>query len=506
MDYVEYNASERRRRSALYAILAFIAFGFYTAVAAMATLIFPFALPFFLAPAALVIVFLAPQGRAAPKPLVMPLVFIAAALMPIWPTYIHLAIGSLPILTPPRVIFYLLTAIWAYDMITSPLRRGQFLVALKRRPLIAGVAFGFFIVNALSVPLAEGKVLAGQAFFRQAIIWLLPMCVFITYVRRWRDFRRILEALAIGAAFAGAIAMGEAATKTLLAMKLAPFISGNAEWLQIAQNAKIRDGVFRAQATHTHPISLGEFLCFCAPLAGAFALKARALRRWLWIGALALMVGGVVATNSRGAMLALAPGLGVAAVVLCYRLLRDPRREALRPVVGLLSLATVAGSPVFLYGAHAIATGEAGTSAARSTQSRIEQIEMAWPKIKKRPVLGYGTGRSTRVVGFFGHTLTLDNYYLSLTVELGFPGPLVFLSIMIVIAHRSMHESVQGPPDLRWMFVGLAGAMAAFAVSRLIISQTGNLNYFFPLIGAFIGASAGASWRPRSPDDRFDRR
>ncbi len=468
----------------------------YVFVAAAATLIFPFAFAIFIAPFLILILLLAPSGRAAPKRLIMPLVFSAAALMPFWPTYIHVSIGSLPILTPPRVIMYVLTAIWAYDMTVSPWRRAQFLVAVKRRPWLVGLVFGFFFLNAASVPLAEGKVMAAQAFFRQSIILLLPFCVFLTYVRRWRDFRLILILTTLSAVAVSAIALGEAATKTLLASKLSPFIGSDERWLQVVQAVKSRDGVFRAQATHTHPISLGEYLCFCAPLALAFMAEARWRRRWLWAGAFVLIVAGVVATNSRGAMLALVPGLGVMLFICLLRVMRDPARSAFRPAIGLLSLVMVAASPVFLYAAHTLVTGEAGTSAARSSQSRVDQVKMAWPKIEKRPVLGYGTGRAARIVGYVGRNLTLDNYYLTLAVDLGLPGPILFLLLLIALAQRSFGEAAIGAPQMQWVFAGLAAALAAFMLSRLVNSQTLNLNFFFPLVGAFLGASANASLRP----------
>jgi anaerobic C4-dicarboxylate transporter len=37
---------------------------------------------------------------------------------------------------------------------------------------------------------------------------------------------------------------------------------------------------------------------------------------------------------------------------------------------------------------------------------------------------------------------------------------------------------------MRWLLIALAAAMAAFMVSRLVNSQTLNLNYFFPLVAA----------------------
>jgi len=477
------------RRMAMTAI-AFAAFAAYVAVATMATLFVPAAFVVFLAPLVLISIAAAPRARCAPKHIIMLLIFAGAALMPLWPTYLHLKLGPAPIITPPRLIFYAVTAFWLYDMAASPIRRGQFLVALKRSFWLSAFVVGFFVLNAISVPIAEGTRFAGQEFFRQIVIWFLPFCAYVTYVRKFSEFKTIVAALTISAAIAAAIAIIELGTGTLLATKLAPFISADAEWLRIAQELKNRDGVFRAQSTHTHPLSLGEYLGMCAPLALAFAVAARKAKRALWLAILIIILCGLAATNSRGALFAIIAGLGLTGGVIIIGMLRDKRLYRFRPVIGLASLFLIAASPVLVAGAHQVISGDSGTSAARSSQGRIDQIKMAWPKIVKRPIGGYGTGRAARIIGYWGRTLSVDNYYLSLAVELGFPGPVCFLGIMIIAGRSSWRRSRFLPPDERWVLIGFAGALAAFAISRTIISQTGNLAYFYPLLGAYIGAAA----------------
>lgn len=482
--------SERKLWRAALAAAAFFIFGGYVAIATFATLIVPAALAVFLAPFIVIGFAYAPQGKAAPKAIIAPMLVLAAALMPLWPVYIHMKLGPAPILTPPRLILYAVTAFWIYDMTASPLRRGQFLVALKRSPWLSGLVFGFFILNALSVPIAEGTLYAAQEFFRQIVIWLLPFCAFVTYVRKFSEFKKLLAVTAISAGIAGAIAVMELGTGTLLAMKLSPLISDNATWLRITQELKSRDGVFRAQATHTHPLSLGEYLGFCAPLALGLLIGARGWMRALWVGVLLAILGGIVATSARGALLGAAAGLGAAGALIVLRMLYNERHARFRPAVGLATVFLIIASPVLAFGAHKIITGEAGTSAARSSQARIDQIKIAWPKIMKRPVGGYGTGRAARIIGYWGRTLSVDNYYLSLAVELGLPGPIVFFSMLVLVAQTAQRRSKRAPPDQRWVLIGLTGAMAAFAVSRSILSQTGNLSYFYLLIGAYVGATA----------------
>lgn len=484
--------------------LGLAAFGLYVGVAAVASLFAPLAFPLFLAPFALLIFIAAPRGRAAARKFVWPLMLAATMLMPLWPTFLHVALGPLPLLTPPRAIFYILSALWLYDMAVSPWRRGQLLVKFRRSPWLTGAVVLFFALNALSVPLAEGTVVAARAFFRQIMILALPFLIFLTYVNRPRELKSLVVALVIGAGVAGAIAIGEYATQTLMIAKLAPLIMAEGQWIEMAQSVKSRDGVFRAQATHTHPISLGEYLTFCAPLALGLALSMRGSGRWGFALAAVVILGGILATNSRGALVALPVGIGVLGAIFTIRVLSQPRRARFRPLIGLAVLSMIAVSPVIMFGAHALITGDAGTSAARSSQARIEQIEMAWPKILKRPVLGYGTGRSTRIVGYYGRALSLDNYYLSLAVDLGFPGPLAFIAFMAIAMRRTSSAIASAPLSCKWVLIGLTAALASFLVSRMIISQTQNLNLLFPLIGA-IAATQFAGAR-RMPASRFQGR
>ncbi len=83
---------------------------------------------------------------------------------------------------------------------------------------------------------------------------------------------------------------------------------------------------------------------------------------------------------------------------------------------------------------------------------------MAWPKIVKRPVPGCGTDRSALIVGYYGRALSLDNYYLSLAVDLGIAGPVCFLGIMIVMIRSAHGRARRGPRKGRRLMIGFPGA------------------------------------------------
>ena len=477
--------------------LSLAAFTVYLMAAAFSAVVFPAAIVLFLAPLFVLILAAVPQGRAAPKKLVMLLLYAGAALLPLWPVYIHLKLGPMPIITPPRLILYALTAIWLADMLSSPLRRAQFIVGLKRGGAVSFFIILLFVISALSIPMAEGRVMAVQEFFRQSIIWLLPFFVAVTYMRRQRDLNRLIVILTVGAVINAAIAVLEKASGHLLAQVLSPFITGSGEWLQIVQAQKIRDGVFRAQGTHTHPLSLGEYVAFAAPFATIFMIRAKQLApKLLWGAAVLILIAGAAATSSRGAALAIAVSFIATAAILLQRSFRDGISARYAPVVAFFVLCTVVMAPAGFIAAEKVISGDSGTSATNSSQARLDQIEMAWPKILKRPVGGYGTGRATRILGYWGRSLTLDNYYLTLALDFGFPGPIIFAGLMGAVALTSYRRSREGPPGDQLIYVGFLAAIIAFATTRTIVSMTGNLSFMYILLGAFVGAGAYLKPRP----------
>ncbi len=492
------------QRVAVFA-LCMAAFTLYLTLAAFSTVVFPFAIVVFLAPFALVIMTSAPQGRASRKNLVMPLLYAGVAILPLWPVYIHLKVGPMPIITPPRLILYMLSAIWAVDMMTSPMRRAQFLAGLKSGGGVSVCVLGFFAVSALGAPFAEGRSMAIQELARQLIIWLVPFCFAVTYVRRPREFRVIILLLTLAAVANALIAIGEKASGRLLAEVLSPFIVGDAEWIQITKSQKIRDGVFRAQGAHTHPLSVAEFFAMFAPFAIIFALSAkRSLHRWAWTGALLVLLAGAVAASSRGAFLAIAVSFLATGVLLLLRFLRSGAAFRFEPVIGFAFLSLILIAPVGAVGAKKVIAGDGGASASRSSQARIEQIEMAWPKILKRPVFGYGSGRAARILGYWGRSLSIDNYYLTLALDLGFPGPILFVGVLVfsgAAAHRRMRE---GPPADQLLNLAFIASLIALATTRSILSLAGNLSFVYILVGAFVGVgacrSAGARKRQASPE------
>lgn len=469
----------------------FASVGLYAAIASFGTIVSPLLAPVFLLPLLFTALLLLPAGVALSRRFFVNGIYLATGLLAIWPIYLHAKFGPLPIITPPRLLIYVLIGLWAIDLTRSRIRRARLAFVVRQNRLLMGLIVGLFGLGALSLPFAEGRSLAAPEFIRQLIIWLMPFLVVLTYIRRRAELVTIVKILVIAGAIQGAIAIAEQVSGVLLASVLAPIIPDNAEWLRIAQAQKIRDGVFRAQAIHTHPLALAEYLSIIAPFAVVLAARARRMaERLFWLSASGFVVIGALATNSRAAILAIAISVLTVFGLFALRFLRRANDPRFSPLVALCALFLLCAAPVIFLGAAQFISGGDAVSASNSSQARLDQIKMAWPKIMERPVLGYGVGRATRILGYWGKSLTLDNYYLTLALDMGLAAPIIFVAMIAGIGRSAYALSLRGPRRDQLVFAGFVAFAASFLLCRMILSLTGNIALVYMLLAAFMGVRA----------------
>ncbi|WP_306251924.1 O-antigen ligase [Parvularcula sp. IMCC14364] len=460
----------------------------YIFLATAISIIFPAFLLLAIAPVLPLLMLAASDMKPVPLRFTRRLVYLGALLMPLWPVYLHVKLGPLPIITPTRVLFYSIIAIWLYEMACVPRRRVQFVSAMRRVwPLFLVIAL-LFAHKFLTVPLAMGKGIAAKEFIRQSMIWLLPFLAVMTYVQRRQVFDRALSLIIFSSTVVALIALVEFVTQTHFAEVIAPLM-GDVEWLRQVLQDKVRDGVFRSQATHTHPLSLGEHLAMIIPFAmykiyrgGNFG------RRLFYGGVLIILVSAVLMSNSRGALIGGMMAFSVTAFLMLTTWLRKPESLPFRPLAGMAIALAILASPIVIGAGYKVVVGDDGTTASASSQARIAQMETAWPKIIKRPLYGYGNGRAARVLGFYGGRLTIDNYYLNLALELGFPGPILFFGSFAMLAWYGWRWGTDlGDDPYAGLYIAVAGMAISFAVTRSILSITTNIELFMLLAALMIG-------------------
>jgi putative inorganic carbon (HCO3(-)) transporter len=222
-------------------------------------------------------------------------------------------------------------------------------------------------------------------------------------------------------------------------------------------------------------------LCIVVPAMVAVALGAKTLwgRLFSWLG-MAMSLLAIVASQSRGA------GLGFAAV-LVYVWLLSPRKML---VLGLVMLV---GIGVMLY-APPVYFQRMGTIGNYQTEGSAQGRIVAWKAgvrmATDNPLTGVGAGHYAVSFGTKYRPneagipwLTAHSSYFLVLGELGFPGIIVFL--IMVIGNILLNGRMRRFLDSR----GPGAEPAAFASDRRLLILSAGAALGFAVAGAFLSAA-----------------
>jgi len=294
---------------------------------------------------------------------------------------------------------------------------------------------------------------------------LLPYFVLSRAINTAEEVRRFLLAFALAGFVMAVVATVEARLHWLIYKQIDGLLQ-----VQTAINGytKMRAGMIRAPASFPESTSLGTFLvlAFMATL----ALRDSFASRGKWLGALFVLLLGLVSANSRGAFVALGIGL-VAWDLYCRRYASLALKVGGAGCLYLFALTAAQFSAFF---AAMVGKGS-GTDA--TADYRIMLLHRGLEEIHKHPLLGQtmkaALGNLQDLRQGEG-IIDLVNGYISYGLSLGYPGIfgllLVFVSLCLAMwmARRKLRQN----PVL------IEPAACVFSVAALSI-----LNSFFTGFG-----------------------
>jgi putative inorganic carbon (HCO3(-)) transporter len=351
------------------------------------------------------------------------------------------------------------------------------LLAMRPQPHAAAVAGAvrWTVLAWMASYLAAGLAAALPSFPALALGLAAPL-LGLALVRDGGPPMRLLVAQVVGATACAVVALAQWAGVDPFAI---------AGWHAPIDGASIR---MRVYGTLGNPNFVGVLMAASVPLTLAAATRAPAFGRRVAPIALAIQAAALIATGSRGAVLGLAAGVAV------YAVLRWSRRVR----IGLGALAIFAGIAVFVSPARPIDTTAAG---------RLYLWRVVSPHAWDAPLTGLGPGavelrfaawqrgaardgvRDRRFAGLTDH---VHNDYLEALVERGVPGlatlvaPILILCVLVVRMPRPITPELAGttaavaagaacalvdfplarPTELAWWWVALALALQAASNPR----------------------------------------
>lgn len=240
------------------------------------------------------------------------------------------------------------------------------------------------------------------------------------------------------------------------------------------------------------PLPLSSLL-FASGLPSVHALRAA----WHWIGVVGLpvlvlfvAVPMLILTQSRGAFVAFAASVALLSV------LRS--RKSLVPL-----LAIGLGVVVFWIVQPAALTAFVTTLAASSTitglDSRIEIWSRAWYMVQDFAFTGIGMGSFERVTEMLYPLFITPrsvphahNLFLQVAVDLGVPGLIAWLGILVTVIVSSWRAYRSPNPTLRALGAGLLASQVALCVHGLTDAVTWGMVRSAPLVWAAWGVAIAA--------------
>lgn len=343
----------------------------------------------------------------------------------------------------------------AVFVVTQLLREGN----LTARPRELYFVLALLLAGFLSIPFADqDRAYAFETFKENFLRAILMFIVLVNVVRTERRLRWLLL-LALGVGLYLAISA------------LSDYSKGNLG----VEGYRVQGAI---GAMFGNPNDLAAYLTDMVPVAIAFLCISRGLvRRIFYALGIAVLVGGVVVTFSRGGSLALI------AIVLVLTWKLGKRHRALFMTLALaVCIGSLAAAPG-AYRTRLLSIFDSSLEvAAGSAEARRHLLQESIKVALRHPVLGIGMG-NFRVI----YKLMTHNSYTQVAAEMGLFGFFAYLLFIITPLKRlrEIERATYGDPAQRryyFMAVGLQGMLVAYMVSSFFGARAYYYNIYY-LVG-----------------------
>lgn len=412
-----------------------------------------------------------------------------------WPNYLAIAFPGMPWITLIRLTGFPLTFLLLISVSMSAAFRKHMAAVLRSAPAIWRLIVTFVVIELTSIIFSNQKGVSIDKFIVAQISWTAvffgSVYVFSKPGRaeRWTRYMWAMAlAVSIIAIWENRLGHVPWAGHVPSVLKIAdPVVAAI-----MAGQSRAYTGVYRSQATFSTSLGLGEYLALSTPFVLHYIVNAKLWKtRIVSIITLPLMFFAVYLSNARsGALGMLISGM---LYVFYWALVRwrDYKRDIIAPGILLAYPAfgvSVFAATMFIGKLHKMVWGGGETES--STDARREQYQTGIPLIWKHP-WGYGMGLGAETLNFHepGGLLTIDTYYLSVALEYGILGFIIYygtIGLSIFYAFRATYLLKKPEPDAI-LLAPTAISLTAFLVIKSVFSQQDNHPLVFMMFGLIVG-------------------
>ena len=464
--------------------------------------VFSFTAPYLIVPLSAPIVALAllciwalPQLSAVPTRTMRGLFFVFLVSLVVWPNYLAVALPGLPWVTLTRLSAFPMALALLVSLAGSREVRTTLWKTLGSIPALWRLLLAFIAVQTLTLPLSnqlgqsldkyvQAQVSCTAIFFVSCLVFLKPRAVQTWAVLLW-----------VMAIVVCVLGLWEFRLKHVpWAGHIPSFLKIEDPNVAIALAGVYRLGLqYRIESTFSTSLGFGEYLALCLPFVVHFLISSRRFSVRVAAAASAAFIGAMaVLSGTRLATVSCVLTVLLYLFVVAMRTWRQNKSSLLGPAVALTYpiICTVSVAAILFVGRirHLVLGNGSGDY---SSDARVEQYKLGLPMVLHNP-LGHGIGQAATTLGFapFGF-LTIDTYYLSVLLEYGVAGFVVFYSMFGVAIFESGRRALFSPAEGDQAFLTpLALALVNFIVIKSVFSQQDNHPLVFMMLGIVVALVA----------------
>lgn len=412
----------------------------------------------------------------------------------VWPSYVALNAPGLPWITPTRIVLFGLIAVAVTNYATSAELRTRIRIAMNSVPLARKLFWGFWAITSLSLLMSSQPFQSINKYANNQIYWTMMFALSAWLATREGFAMRIGRVLAWSIIVVCLVALAEyRAGAPIWIGRLPAFLKIDSELLEQlgSLNARAGTDIYRVRGTFGGALYFAEYLALAFPFVVHFLFAANRFGAFVLMAAGTVLVATVmVLTNSRSAMLALLLTLLIYGFMFAWRL-RQQRPESIGASAALFAYPVfalvLAMLVLFWRRLHVMVIG--GGQHAASTDTRGIQWEMGLPKVATHP-LGHGVGRSGLELSYYNpgsDNPTVDSYYLTLLLDYGPLGLLLFLALFgVVIWFGFRAYNRARTPEMK-LLAPLTVALINFIIIKSVASTEINFATVFIMTGCIFG-------------------
>lgn len=431
---------------------------------------------------------LVPSDTAAPERLLRGMLNTLLLLWGVWPAYLSYKVGTLPDISPVRLVYWALIALWLFSMAASKDFRSTLFERAKPFKMFFWLISLFTVWQIVAGFASEHWLYSAYYAMKALLPGYVVFLIAVGIYRNLEELERAMVMVVIAAVIASLVGFAEVVHGSNLFVRFFPSDPERLQGLAWILVEKSREGVLRISSTFSHPLALAEYLSMCLPLAAYLMLKgATRTRRWLGLLAIPVIVAAIYLTHARSALIVVGAVTIIYAIIAGLRGMQQTKRYA-HSLLGAFVLVVVGVSGIAAIGS-AMELAKGRTAEERgSTHARVIMYQRAADAIEKQPVMGYGPGLAAYTIGRLPgqKNLTIDSYFLTVALESGGVGLVLYAWLLLYPIYRGARLAVIERGRFGWLGLSFAVALVAFAIEKTVLSLTNNFDFSWVLAGMLL--------------------